>query len=82
MPLNVVLDQRPVTEVDDLEIEAHVIRLCRAAPRGTRAAAILKGTQEAFPGIDNERLRRCAASAADRLMAQAQVDDTIPQARP
>jgi hypothetical protein len=57
-------------DVDDIEIVAYIVRLCRAAAPMTRGHDILLQAGEAYPQIDGARLKSCAAIAAEKLMRQ------------
>lgn len=68
--MNVVLDTRPSAEVSDVEIVAHVVRLCRAARPGVQAKEVFSQVEADFPDAPASRLRACIADAAQRLMKQ------------
>ena len=68
--MNFVLDQRPPEHLDDVEVVAYIVRLCRSAPPFTKGAKILADARMAFAGIDEVRLKSCAATAASKLIAQ------------
>lgn len=68
--MNIVFDTRPIAEIADVEVEAYIVRLCRAAPRFKKGAEILADARKAFDGIEEKRLKACAAAAANKLIAQ------------
>jgi len=66
------MNESDADDVTDVEIEAYVVQLCRAAEQGAKAAAILAEVSSAFPHVEDERIKRCAASAANRLLEQGE----------
>lgn len=68
--MNYAFDTRQPEQVDDLEVVAYIVRLCRAAPPFTKGAKILADARIAFAGIDETRLKSCAETAVTKLIEQ------------